>query len=115
MKIVVAIKQVPDTESKITIGDDGRSIQESNITWIVNPYDEYAVEEALRVKESQGGGEVIIVTIGPDRASTALRTCLAMGADRAIRGLWNELLSLLVSAAPDAPSSWASAPHFIAR
>jgi electron transfer flavoprotein beta subunit len=66
------------------IGQDCRSIDESNVNWIVNPYDEYAVEEALKVKESQGDGEVVIVTVGPERAAAALRTCLAMGADKAI-------------------------------
>ncbi len=84
MRIVVGIKQVPDTETKIVIGPGGRSIDESNITWIVNPYDEYAVEEALRLKESAGAGEVVVVTVGPARAGAALRTCLAMGADRAV-------------------------------
>src|SRR5262249_7348611 len=84
VKIVVAVKQVPDTETKVVIAADGRSIDESNITWIVNPYDEYAVEEALKIKEAQGEGEVIVVTVGPARAATALRTCLAMGADRGI-------------------------------
>ena len=84
MIIVVAIKQVPDTEAKIVIGSDGRSLDESNVTWIVNPYDEYALEEALRIKEAKDAGEVIVVTVGPERAATALRTCLAMGADRAL-------------------------------
>lgn len=84
MKIVVVVKQVPDTETKVVIGADGRSIDESGVTWIVNPYEEYAIEEALKLKESAGEGEVIIVTVGPDRAATALRTCLAMGADRAL-------------------------------
>lgn len=83
MKIVVCVKQVPDTTTKVQIGADGRSVQESNITFIVNPYDEFAVEEALRLKESRGG-EVIVVCVGPDRATAAIRTCLAMGADRAI-------------------------------
>jgi electron transfer flavoprotein beta subunit len=83
VKIVVAIKQVPDTETKITIAPDGRSIDESNVNWVLNPYDEFAVEEALRIKEAKGG-EVIAVTVGPSRAAGALRTCLAMGADRAI-------------------------------
>ena len=84
MKIVVAIKQVPDTEARVVIGRDGRSIDETGITWIVNPYDEYAVEEALKIKEAKGSGEVVAVTIGPERAASALRTCLAMGADRAL-------------------------------
>ena len=84
MKIVVAIKQVPDTETKIAIGADGKSIDESSVTWIVNPYDEYAVEEALKIKEAKGAGEVIVVSIGPARVASALRTCLAVGADRAL-------------------------------
>ncbi|HKY34011.1 MAG TPA: electron transfer flavoprotein subunit beta/FixA family protein [Candidatus Polarisedimenticolia bacterium] len=83
MRIAVVVKQVPDTETKVVIGADGRSLDESNVSWIVNPYDEFAVEEALRVKEA-GGGEVVVVTVGPARAATALRTCLAMGADTAL-------------------------------
>lgn len=84
MKIVVPVKQVPDTETKIVIRPDGISIDESSVTWILNPYDEYAVEEALRLKEAAQDGEVVVVTIGPARAATTLRTCLAMGADRGI-------------------------------
>ncbi len=84
MTIAVAIKQVPDTETKISIAPDGCSIDESAVNWIVNPYDEFAVEEALRLREASGQGEVIVLTVGPSRAQTALRTCLAMGADRAI-------------------------------
>ena len=84
MKIVVAIVQVPDTETRIVIGRDGRSIDETGVTWIVNPYDEFAAEEALKIKEAKGSGEVVAVTIGPERAAAALRTCLAMGADRAL-------------------------------
>jgi electron transfer flavoprotein beta subunit len=84
VKIAVVIKQVPDTETKVVIGGDRRSLDESGITWIVNPYDEFAVEEALKIKEARGAGEVIVVTAGPARAASALRTCLAMGADRAI-------------------------------
>lgn len=84
MRIVVPVKQVPDTETKIVIKPDGVSIDESSITWILNPYDEYAVEEALRIKEASPQGEVIVVTVGPARAATTLRTCLAMGADRGI-------------------------------
>ena len=84
MKIVVPVKQVPDTETKIVIKPDGVSIDESSVTWILNPYDEYAVEEALRIKEAAQQGEVIVVTVGPARAATMLRTCLAMGADRGL-------------------------------
>ena len=84
MKIAVAIKQVPDTETKVVIGPDGRSINDSSVTYVVNPYDEYALEEALRIREAQGGGEVTVVTLGPARATQALRTCLAVGADKAV-------------------------------
>jgi len=84
MKILVAIKQVPDTATQVKITGDARSIETAGITWIVSPYDEFAVEEALRIKEKRGQGEVVAVTLGPDRAKEALRSCLAMGADRAI-------------------------------
>jgi electron transfer flavoprotein beta subunit len=84
MKILVAIKQVPDTATQVKIAGDGKSIETAGITWIVSPYDEFAVEEALRIKEKRGQGEVVAVTLGPDRAKEALRSCLAMGADRAI-------------------------------
>src|SRR6266542_3589408 len=83
MKILVAIKQVPDTATQVKIGADGKAIDTTGITWIVSPYDEYAVEEALRIQEKRGPGEVVAVSLGPDRVKEALRSCLAMGADRA--------------------------------
>ncbi len=84
MKILVAVKQVPDTATQVKIGADPRGIDTAGITWIVSPYDEFAVEEALRIKEKRGQGEVVAVTLGPERAKEALRSCLAMGCDRAI-------------------------------
>ncbi len=84
MKILVAIKQVPDTATQVKIGADGKTIDVTGITWIVSPYDEFAVEEALRIKDKRGQGEVVAVTLGPERAKEALRSCLAMGCDRAI-------------------------------
>jgi electron transfer flavoprotein beta subunit len=84
MKILVAIKQVPDTATQVKIAGDAKSIETAGITWIVSPYDEFAVEEALRIKEKRGQGEVVAVTVGPERAKEALRSCLAMGADRAV-------------------------------
>jgi len=84
VKLAVAIKQVPDTESKIIIAGDGASIDGSNVTLVVNPYDEFALEEALRIKESKGAGEVVVVTAGGEKSAQALRTCLAIGADRAV-------------------------------
>jgi electron transfer flavoprotein beta subunit len=84
MKILVAIKQVPDTATQVKIGTDPKAIDTTGITWIVSPYDEFAMEEALRIKEKRGQGEVVAVSLGPDRVKEALRSCLAMGCDRAI-------------------------------
>jgi electron transfer flavoprotein beta subunit len=84
MKVLVMIKQVPDTATQVKIGPDGKAIDTAGITWIVSPYDEYALEEGLRIKEKHGQGEVVAVSLGPDRVKEALRSCLAMGADRAI-------------------------------
>ncbi len=87
MKILVLVKQVPDTATQMKVAADLRRIDMTGVTWIVSPYDEFALEEALRIKEKRGQGpadEVVAVTLGPDRAREALRSCLAMGADRAI-------------------------------
>jgi electron transfer flavoprotein beta subunit len=102
MKILVAIKQVPDTATQVKVTGDARSIETAGITWIVSPYDEFAVEEALRIKEKRGQGEVVAVTLGPERAKEALRSCLAMGADRAIHvndPAFNEADTLLTARA----------------
>jgi electron transfer flavoprotein beta subunit len=83
VNIVACIKQGPNTDTTIRVKPDGSGIDETGIEWIMNPYDEFGVEEALRMKE-KFGGEVTIVSLGPARAMTAIRTALAMGADRAI-------------------------------
>jgi len=83
MNIMVFTKQVPDTETKIKIADDGKSIVEDGVNFIVSPYDEFAIEEAIKTKENLGG-EITVVTLGPKRAEAALRTALAMGCDKAI-------------------------------
>ncbi len=83
MDIVVLMKQVPDTETIIRIADDQKSIKTDDIKWIMNPYDEYAVEAALRLKE-KAGGKVVIVSCGPQRAVESIRTALAMGADEGV-------------------------------
>ncbi|HVO12096.1 MAG TPA: electron transfer flavoprotein subunit beta/FixA family protein [Vicinamibacteria bacterium] len=84
MKIVVCVKQVPDTETRVKIAAAGDAISEADVAnWIVSPYDEFAIEEALRIREKRGG-EVVLVTVGPERAQAALRTGLAMGADSAV-------------------------------
>jgi electron transfer flavoprotein beta subunit len=84
VEIVVLLKQVPDTETTIQIGGNGTTIKTDDVKWVINPYDEYAVEEALRIKESQGGGKVTILTVGQDRAVESIRTALAMGADEGV-------------------------------
>lgn len=84
MEIAVLIKQVPDTATRIKIDASGKDIQRDGLTWVLNPYDEFAVEEALRLREAHGG-TVTVLTLGPARADEALRSALAMGADEAIR------------------------------
>jgi electron transfer flavoprotein beta subunit len=83
MNLVVCITQVPDTAARVKVGGDGRHIDEQGVNWVLNPYDEYAVEAALQLKEQQGG-TVLAVAAGPDRVSTALRSCLALGCDEAL-------------------------------
>jgi electron transfer flavoprotein beta subunit len=83
MKIVVCVKFVPDTATKIKIAPSGKGIDLADVSFVVNPYDEFAVEEALKIKE-KFGGEVIVVGAGSEQATAGLRTCLAMGADSAI-------------------------------
>ena len=83
MKIAVCVKQVPDTETKVRISDDQKSIDEQNINFILNPYDEFAIEEGIKTKETHGG-EVTIISLGPDRVTAAIRNALAMGGDKAI-------------------------------
>ncbi len=84
MNIAVCIKQVPATESKIKPAADGKDIDRTGLSFVVNPYDEFGVEEALKIKEQVGRGTVTVISIGEDKVTEALRTCLAMGADRAI-------------------------------
>lgn len=82
MNIYVCIKQVPDTETKIKLAGD--AIDTAGVKWIMSPYDEFAVEEALRVKEKNAGSTVTVISAGPARVVEALRTALAMGADNGI-------------------------------
>lgn len=84
MNLFVLLKQVPDTETKIRITADKSNIEKSDIKWVVNPYDEFAIEEAIKTKEKLKEGTVTVVSVGPDRAVEALRTAVAMGADNAI-------------------------------
>ena len=84
MKILVTVKRVPDPETSIKVKPDGSGIVTDNIKWVVNPFDEIAVEEALRIKEKVAGSEVVLVSVGSKVVQEQLRTGLAMGADRAI-------------------------------
>ncbi len=84
MNSVVCIAQVPDTEARIKIASDGRHIDEVGVKFIVSPYDEFALEEAIRLKEKQGG-DVTVISFGPDRVQQALRECLARGATKALQ------------------------------
>ena len=83
MKIMVCLKQVPHQDARLDIKGDGSWIQEDNIKFEINSYDTYALEEALRIKDAEEA-EVVLVSIGPDRVTQALRTALGMGADRAV-------------------------------
>lgn len=83
MKVMVCLKQVPHQDARLDVAADGSWIQEDNIKFEINSYDTYALEEALRLKDSSQA-EVVVVSIGPDRVTQALRTALGMGADRAV-------------------------------
>lgn len=84
MNIFVLVKQVPDTETKIRVSSDKKGIEKGDVKWVINPYDEFAIEEGLKTKERLKEGTVTVVTAGPDRTVEALRTAVAMGADNAI-------------------------------
>jgi len=84
MKILVPVKRVPDAQAKIKVKADGSGVETDGIKWIVNPFDEIAVEEALRLKEAGKATEIFVVGIGPEDLSQQLRYAMAMGADSAI-------------------------------
>lgn len=84
MEIICCLKQVPDTEAEIRPTSDNTGINYEGIKFVINVYDEYAVEEALKIKEKAGESAVTIVTLGPERAGESIRTALAMGADKAV-------------------------------
>jgi electron transfer flavoprotein beta subunit len=98
VKILAAIKRVPDPETVIKISPDGTGIVTDNVKWVVNPFCEIAIEEALRLKEKVAGTEVVLVSIGQKTAQEQLRTGLAMGADRAILVLSDQALEPLAVA-----------------
>jgi len=83
MKLAVCINHVPDTETKVKVGPDGTSIEKSGVSFVLNPYDEFAIEECLKLKE-KNGGEVVAVSLGGDAHKDTLRKALAMGVDKAV-------------------------------
>ena len=84
MKILVLIKQTPDTEAKIRLSSDSKSIEQGDVKFIINPYDEFAIEEALKLKEKLGVGEVVIASYGGDSVKELIVKGLAMGGDRGL-------------------------------
>ncbi|MBK8099036.1 MAG: electron transfer flavoprotein subunit beta/FixA family protein [Planctomycetes bacterium] len=84
MDIVVCIKRVPATDAAIKIAADGKSIETAGVSYELNAYDEFALEQALRIKEQLGAGSVTVVTLGPKEAQKELRDALARGADKAV-------------------------------
>lgn len=83
MKLVACINHVPDTATKISIAGDGKTIDKTGITYVISPYDEYAIEECLRLKE-KNGGDVTAISLGGDAHKETLRKALAMGVDKAV-------------------------------
>lgn len=98
MKIFVTVKRVPDPNAAIKVKPDGSGIVTDNLKYVVNPFDEIAIEEALRLKEKSGAKEVVLVSVGGKVAAEQLRTGLAMGADRAILVLSEQELDSLAVA-----------------
>ena len=84
MEIVVCVKRVPDTETRVKVGPDGRALDPSGVKYVMSPYDEFAVEAALRKRDEAGEGTVTVVTLGSADSAETLRSALAMGADRSV-------------------------------
>src|SRR5262245_38967501 len=82
MKLLVFVKQVLDTETRIQLKDG--QVDTTNVKWIANPYDEFAIEEALRIKERLGAGTVTVASLGPDRVKEAIKYALSLGADEGV-------------------------------
>jgi len=83
MKLAVCINHVPDTAAKIAVGSDGKTIDKAGVPYVISPYDEFAIEECLKLKE-KNGGEVTVVSLGGDSHKESLRKALAMGVDKAV-------------------------------
>lgn len=115
MRIYVCIKQVPDTETRIKIAPSGSQLDETGIKWVINPYDEFAIEEAIKFKETHPQAQVTAITVGPKaRVNNALLTAMAMGADDSLLIDTSETLdSLTVAKALAAAIQKEGAPYLI--
>ncbi|MBE0586164.1 MAG: electron transfer flavoprotein subunit beta/FixA family protein [Desulfofustis sp.] len=91
MKILVCIKQVPDMESKFKVAADGRWYDTADLAWRMNEYDEFAVEQAVLVKEQVGDADITVLSIGPDKVKETIKKALAMGCDRGVQVADNEV------------------------
>ena len=91
MKILVCMKHVPDMESKFKIAADGRWYDDGDLAWRINEYDEYAVEQAVRLKEQHADSDITVLSIGPERVKEAMKKALAMGCDRGVHVLDDRL------------------------
>lgn len=115
MNIYVCIKQVPDTETKIKLSGDSQSVDLSGVKFIISPYDEFAIEEALRFKEKNAGATVTVISAGPARVTDAIRTALAMGADNGVHVdlAENADNAMAAKALAKAIQAQGAAPHLI--
>src|SRR6266540_710376 len=96
LKVVVCVRRVPDTATRVKISPDRRSVETSDVEFVINPYEEYALEQGVQLKEKHGG-EVTILTLGPEKSAQVIVKALALGADRAIH--------LKTEGFPDEPSA----------
>jgi electron transfer flavoprotein beta subunit len=85
MKILICIKQVPDMESRFKLNATGNWYSDQDLAWRMNEYDEFAVEQAIQLREQLGDAEVVVLSVGPDRVKEAMKKALAMGADRGMQ------------------------------
>src|SRR5258708_14801140 len=98
MKVLVPVKRVVDYNVKIRVKQDGTGVELANVKMSMNPFDEIAIEEAIRLKEAGKATEIIAVSIGPPQASETIRTALAMGADRGILVKVDQIVEPLAAA-----------------
>src|SRR2546427_13192308 len=83
LKILVCVRRVPDTATRIKIASSGKSVDTTNVEYVINPYEEYALEAGIQLKEKHGG-EVTVLTLGPEKSTQTITKALALGADKAV-------------------------------